>query len=163
MLRVIQGGRDQVHPRFTVEDAATAQRVRQRLVDLGVPIAEQNRERRMRRVPRQAILELVDLVPVREGDPGSWNRGAVRAILESFSEQTGADGPIYIRGLDEAPTAAGWVRGRLSGDEVGIIRDASGGVPALALMFLGPVDSPTGWYPTLVLPPDGATYVVNPF
>jgi hypothetical protein len=29
-------------------------------------------------------------------------------------------------------------------------------------MYLGGPDQPSGWYPTLVLPPGTATYIVNP-
>jgi hypothetical protein len=43
-----------------------------------------------------------------------------------------------------------------------MIRNAAGGVPALALMYLGTAEQPRGWYPTLVMPEDAAAYILNP-
>lgn len=84
------------------------------------------------------------------------------AIIESLREQYGGAVPVYVRRLEEEPPREGWIRGRLSGDEIAIIRAAASGVPALALMYLNTPDQPTGWYPTLVMPPGAATYIVNP-
>src|SRR5262249_26694973 len=82
----------------------------------------------------------------------------------SFREQYNGIASVYVRGLQEdAPPEGGWIRGRLSGDEIEIIRRAAGGVPALALMYTGTATQPRGLYPTLVLPPGLATYIVNPW
>jgi len=162
VLQVYRAGLDQLTPRFVELDARAAQLVRQRLIDLHIPVDEGERENRTRPVPLDAILELVDMIPIRDGDPGRWNPGAMSAIIESFREQYGPTGPVYVRKLIENPPPEGWIRGRLSGNEIQIIRNAAGAVPALALMYLGPSAQPTGWYPTLVMPAGAATYIVNP-
>jgi Z1 domain len=163
VLQVYGAGLDQIFPRFPVLDNEIATTLRQRLLDLRVPINEPERNNRTRRVPLEQFLELIEMVPVREGDPGRWNSGAISAIVELFDEQYGGTAPVYVRGLEgENPPPEGWVRGRLSGPEIDIIRAAANGVPALALMYLGAAEQPTAWYPTLVLPANAATYIVNP-
>ena len=84
------------------------------------------------------------------------------AIMESSREQYAGTVPVYVRRLEEEPPEAGWVRGRLSGPEITLIRGDANGVPALALMYLGGAERPTGWYPTIVMPAGAATYIVNP-
>jgi hypothetical protein len=162
VIQVYRAGVDQLNPLFIGGDAASSLLIRQTLVGLDVPIDEGERENRTKRVPLDAMLELVDMIPTKDGDPGRWKSGAIGAIIESFREQYGGIGPVYVRKLDEQPPPEGWLRGRLSGDEIAIIRRAAGAVPALALMYLGDAARPTGWYPTLVMPAGAATYVVNP-
>jgi hypothetical protein len=84
------------------------------------------------------------------------------AIMESSREQYAGTVPVYVRRLEEEPPEAGWVRGRLSGPEIALIRGDANGVTALALMYLGGAERPTGWYPTIVMPAGAATYIVNP-
>jgi hypothetical protein len=111
----------------------------------------------------EGVLEIVDLVPIRDGDQGRWQPGAVRSLMEAYRTAYNDRVPVYVRGLQaEVPPPEGWVRGRLSGDEIGIIRAAANGVPAVALLYLGPAENPTGWYPTLVMPANSANYIVNP-
>jgi hypothetical protein len=162
VLQVYGANLDQLFPRFVENDATMAPQIRRRLMDLNVPLDADDRTARTTDVPFDAFLDLVDMVPIQDGDPGRWNRGAIKAVVESFREQYGTRGPVYVRRLEEEPPAEGWIRGRLSGPEIRIIREAAGVVPALALMYLGGPDQPSGWYPTLVLPPGTATYIVNP-
>jgi len=162
ILQVYSGNVDQLTPRFIVPDQATALIVRQRLIDLGVPVGADNRNTRTARIALEAMLELIELIPVRADDPGRWNPNAMTTIVESFRQQYDGAGPVYARGLQANPPPEGWVRGRLSGEEIRLIRAAANGVPALALMHSGPPDQPTGWYPTLVMPDGGAAYIFNP-
>jgi hypothetical protein len=162
VLQVFGGDLDQLIPRFIQNEPATALLIRQRLLASGVPIDVNERNVRTTRIPLNDLEEIVEMVPIRTGDPGRWNPLAINTILESFREQYNGTGPVYVRGLREQPPDEGWVRGRLSGDEIRIIRAAAAGVPALALMYLGEAERPTGWYPTLVMPDGAATYIVNP-
>lgn len=161
-LRVIEAGRDQVFPRHVVEDPQTASRIRLMLINAGVPVGEAERSRRSTAVPLEQFLEIVEAVPVWEDDSGRWTPEGVAAMIESYREQYSGRGNVYVRGLEEQPDPNGWTRGRLSGPEIRLIRDASPGVPALALMHWGPVDQPLGWYPTLVMPPGAPAYILNP-
>jgi hypothetical protein len=161
-LQVYRAGLDQLTPRFVEEDDVVAQQIREALIELDVPLSADDRAARVRTVPLEEMIDLVGLVPIRPGDPGRWNVAAITAVIESFRDQYNGVGPVYVRGLVEDPGPEGWLRGRLSGDEITIIRQAAGPVPALALMYLGHADRPRGWYPTLVLPDGAATYIVNP-
>jgi hypothetical protein len=162
ILQVFRAGLDQIFPHFVLESDEKALEVLEKLQQLGAPIEENTRAQRTMKVPLNDLLDIVDLIPVPDADPGRWKNASIRAIMESFREQYNGLGSVYVRRLEEAPPQAGWVRGRLSGDEIRIIREAAEGVPALALMYLGTGTQPRGWYPTLVLPPGQATYIVNP-
>jgi hypothetical protein len=161
-LRVVGGNVDQWNPRFVQEDARTSAQIRGRLLELKVPITQEDRARRTTRIPFSALLELVGRIPIRVGDPGRWDADVIRVVLESYGERYSDGAPVYVRRLDADPPVDGWLRGRLSGPEIEIIRDAAQGLPALTLMFLGEENAPRGWYPTLVLPEDGARYIINP-
>jgi hypothetical protein len=163
VLQVYRAGLDQLIPRFIEEDGDQARQIRQALLDLDVPLAADDRAARVRTVPLDDMIELIELVPIRPDDPGRWNVAAITAVIESFRDQYNGLGPVYVRRLEAEPGPEGWLRGRLSGDEIRIIRQAAGPVPALALMYLGDDEArPRGWYPTLVLPDGAATYIVNP-
>ena len=162
-LRVYDAGIDQITPRLVETNVPAAAEIRQKLIDVGVPIDAEQRNARTTHVAIDAALDLVEAVPVVPGDIGRWQPSAVRALMEAFRTQYAGQVPVYVRPLQaEVPPPGGWVRGRLSGVEIGIIRAAANGVPALALLFLGPVDHPNGWYPTLVMPANAQTYIVNP-
>jgi hypothetical protein len=164
VLQIYRAGLDQLFPHFLLEDSDAASEVRVRLEDLNVPITEAVRTRRSTQVPLDGLLDIVDLIPVQDADPGRWKSENIRALMESFRELYNGFATVYVRGLEEsAPPQAGWIRGRLSGEEIQIIRSAADGVPALALMYSGTADQPRGWYPTLVLPPGLATFIVNPW
>jgi hypothetical protein len=163
VLRIYNAGIDQITPRFVENDPGVASQVRQGLIDLGVPIEREGRNARTTTAAMEGVLEIVDLVPIRDGDQGRWQPGAVRSLMEAYRTAYNDRVPVYVRGLQaEVPPPEGWVRGRLSGDEIGIIRAAANGVPAVALLYLGPAENPTGWYPTLVMPANSANYIVNP-
>jgi hypothetical protein len=162
VLQVYSGNLDQLTPRFIERDATSSTQVRRKLADLGVPIDVPDRERRTTRIPFDDAIELVEMIPIRGGDPGRWSPGAMSAIMESFREQYSGTVPVYARRLEQEPPEGGWIRGRLSGPEIALIRGDANGVPALALMYLGGAERPTGWYPTMVMPAGAATYIVNP-
>jgi len=162
VLQVYSGNLDQLTPRFIERDATSSTQVRRKLADLGVPIDVPDRERRTTRIPFDDAIELVEMIPIRGGDPGRWSPGAMSAIMESFREQYAGTVPVYARRLEQEPPEGGWIRGRLSGPEIALIRGDANGVPALALMYLGGAERPTGWYPTMVMPAGAATYIVNP-
>lgn len=162
-LRVFRGDFGQWNPQFLQEDQPTAARIRQRLLDLNVPIDQRGREGRTTRVPIDALLELVDLTPVRPDDRGRWDPDAVRAVIEYYREERGVEmGPVYVRGLRADEEGNERTRGRLGGQEIGIIRNDADGLPTLVLLHLGDSENPRGWYPTLLLPEEGATYIINP-
>src|SRR5262249_13233926 len=113
-LRVVGGNFDQWNPRYFVENRDTAARIRRRLLQLNVPITEQERRQRTVRISLTEILNLIESIPIRPNDPGRWDSGVIRLVLESYAEQDGDRVPLYVRGLQEEPPSNGWVRGRLS-------------------------------------------------
>jgi hypothetical protein len=162
-LQVVRAGLDQLFPLYLQENEVVARRIRQILLDAQVPIAIGDRAERATLIPLDLIFELVAMLPVRDGDPGRWNPASISALMESFRDQYRGQGTVYVRGLqNERLPDDGWLRGRLSGPEIQLIRNAAQGAPALALMYFGEVDRPRAWYPTLVLPPGTPTYIVNP-
>jgi hypothetical protein len=163
-LRVYGEGLAQLNPQSVESQPELALLVKQKLVDLGVPLDEPDREQRTRKIPVESMLELIEMVPIRDGDPGRWHPEDMSAIVESFRDRFVDGGPIYVRGLQRTEIEAdGRARGRLAGPEIEIIRRAAEGVPALVLLHLGGSESPTGWYPTLVLPNGFPNFIVNPF
>jgi hypothetical protein len=111
----------------------------------------------------EVVLDLVNLVPIREDDPGRWNADVVAAIIESYRDQYGGQCNVYVRRIQtETLPPQGWIRGRLGGPEINFILAAAPGVPALALLYSGDMQRPRAWYPTLVLPPGASPYIINP-
>lgn len=168
VLQVVRGGLQQLFPLYLIEDATVAARIRQMLVEADVPI-DRGRDRADRATPisLELALDLVEAVPVRDDDPGRWNPDIITAIIESYKEkfETDYEGQcrVYVRGLQrEAQPPEGWTRGRLGGPEIQFIRSAAPNVPGLALLYSGEAETPRGWYPTLVLPPDASPYIINP-
>jgi hypothetical protein len=162
ILQVIDAGLDQVIPRYLQEDAAAAARIREILNAAGVPLAATERNARTVRIPQEVALELVAAIPLRDNDPGRWTPATITVLMELFAEQYRGEVPVYVRRLTTDPGPQGWLRGRLSGPEIDLIRGAAGGVPALAFMYLGAADRPRGWYPTLVMPEGAPAYILNP-
>jgi hypothetical protein len=162
ILRVIGAGLDQLFPRFLVEDEASAMLIRESLVNADVPIGVGDRTDRATTIPLDLMLELIDLLPIVDGDPGNWRGGAISTLVDFFRDQYRGRATIYVRGLIERPPQEGWIRGRLGGPEITIIRAAAQATPALALMYTGQAERPLGWYPTLVLPPNTPAFILNP-
>lgn len=162
-LRVVRGSRDQLYPLHLVtEQDNVANNILQILIQAGVPVNEPQMERRHTRVPLETMIQLANLVPIREGDTGQWNLSIISAIIESFENDYEGQATVYVRGLqDNASPTAGWATGRLGGAEITSIRTSAGPVPALALMYAGPADRPTAWYPTLVMPDNVSNYIIN--
>lgn len=168
VLQVVRGGLQQLFPLYLTEDAAAAAQIRQSLLDANVPISRgEGRSDRATPVPLDLVFDLVNAVPVADDDPGRWNSDVISTIIESYRSQYEENYQgqcrVYVRGLqqEQQPTG-GWIRGRLGGPEISFIRDAAPGVPALALLYAGNMETPRAWYPTLVLPPDASPYIINP-
>ncbi|MCW5718335.1 MAG: hypothetical protein KIS68_10945 [Bauldia sp.] len=163
VLRVISGTLAQLFPFFLHEDIASAGDLLRMLQASGVPTDEPSRDNRPTSVPLDQALAMTETVLVREDDPGRWHPAVCLAILESHAPQYQGGVTIYVRQLEQGvPPVRGWTRGRLSGEEISLLRARSPNTPAIALLHSGPPDAPTGWYPTLVLPANSATYVINP-
>jgi cephalosporin hydroxylase len=158
-LRTIRTGRDQIHPYFLKRDPTAAASVRKLLEEHHVPVQQGDRLSRATPVPFPAATEMIRLMVTNDDDPGLWEQDAVLALLRSY-EPVERDGcHIYVREVTIDSPPAGWHRGRLSGPEVKLIRDAAGDVPALALLYRGNPDEPVAWYPTLVLPRNAPAWV----
>lgn len=159
-VRALQAGRDQVFPHFMKADQASAMALLDLLKNQGVPVGEQNRQLRATKVPLEAARQLVDMVATVDDDPGLWNSDTIVALLNSFSDKLEDGCVVYVREVEGMPPAEGWWRGRLGGPEIRLLRAASGGnAPSLALLYAGTADSPTAWYPTIVMPPGSPTFV----
>jgi hypothetical protein len=162
-LQVFRGDLGQLFPLFLQEDRNAAANILSILEDRAVPIVDAERVDRVTPIALESVLELVNLLPVREGDPGRWNASAISAIIESYRDQYAGRCHVYVRRLQtEQQPPNGWIRGRLGGPEIDIIRREAPNVPSLALMYAGGAQRPTAWYPTLVLPPGASTYIINP-
>ena len=159
-LRTVEAGRDQIHPRFLVADRVAAADTLQILNENRVPLGG-GRDARATPIALDQALRLVDSIPIGEDDPGLWQPDAVSALLQSFHEALGEQCVVYVRELEVAPPVDGWVRGRLGGPEIRLIRAASPAGPALALLYRGDIAAPEAWYPTLVMPEGTPTYVFN--
>ena len=104
---------------------------------------------------------LVEALQSRPEDAGRWSSEAVLGLIDVHQEEYSGQGTVYVRAFDQPPDEER-TRARLSGPEIEIIRRASPGVPALALLYWELPDDPILWYPTLVLPRDMPTYVFCP-
>ena len=162
VVQVIAAGLAQIFPWFLMDNREIAAQVFEILQQANVPLDEPRREARTTQVPLDRLQELIEIIPVRDDDLGRWDPTVISTIVESYRDRYNGMGPVYARALDSEQDPDGWQHGRLSGEEIRIIQRAAGGVPALALMYSGTADAPTGWYPTLVQPPGSPAYVFNP-
>jgi hypothetical protein len=161
VVRTIEAGRDQVFPHFLRVDAASASMVLQILADNQVPVGVTDRDARSTPVPLDAALSLISTVAVDDEDPGLWQPETIAALMRSFEQQLQGRCIVYVREVTGTPPNDGWWRGRLGGPEIAMIRQASVGAPALALLYNGDMNAPTAWYPTLVMPSGTPTYVFS--
>jgi Z1 domain len=139
----------------------TPRQIQTKLRELHVPLDESERANRFREVPVEALLDLVDLVPVRPDDDGRWATEAVMALLQSTSEEYGAKGYVYVRRFEpgEDDPRRRRVRGVLAGPEVQMAQAKNKFV--LALVYTGTAESPMAWYPTLVVPRGMRPHIFN--
>jgi hypothetical protein len=159
-LAVIRAGQQQLHPVAPAVDLAVAQSVLDILRTEQVPITR-DRNQRVTAIAVAQALRIVDLIPIPAGDDGDWNSDTIAALIESHADELNGQINVYVREL-QADASPSRTRGRLSGPEITMIRQASGRVPAMALLYSGDPNAPQSWYPTLVMPADSATYIVNP-
>jgi hypothetical protein len=158
--RVYEGRLGQVSPYFTINDPDTVSEVCRLLAAANVPLAAQ-REQRATRVALDVIRSLVSQLESRPEDAGRWSTEAVLGLIEVHQNEYKGEGIVYVRAFDKEPDEER-TRGRLSGPEIEIIRQASPNVPALVLLYWKTLEDPILWYPTLVLPRDMPTYVFCP-
>ena len=87
-MRFVRGGLQQLYPLYLREDEVTAQQIRGMLDAAGVPIAPgEDRADRATPVPLELVFDLVNIVPVRDDDPGRWNMEVISAIIDSYRDQ----------------------------------------------------------------------------
>jgi hypothetical protein len=158
-IRSIRANRQQVNPDEFHPDATAAAELLAQLRAAGVPTQEAARDLRPTMVSLDAAMEMARTVAVAASDQGAWHSEIAVAMLRKH-ERSMPDGcVVYVRSLDETSASGGRTRARLSGQEVALIRRASGDMPALAFLHVGDPTAPDGWYPTLVMPPSAPTYV----
>ncbi|HZQ74705.1 MAG TPA: Z1 domain-containing protein [Burkholderiales bacterium] len=160
-IRVYRPG-SQIYPRLLVSDPAqvgsTNEQIRALLVSANAPLDEGDRRRRFQRAPLNVLKSIADIVPISEGDSGTWDTDAVSAILDVLSERYGGHGYLYVRAFEEDPPSR-FPHGALSGPEVELARGQN--APVLALIYRGESSRPHYWYPTLCLPPGAPVQIFN--
>jgi hypothetical protein len=162
-VRIIRGGREQIFPRYFAEDMVAAVEIKAVLDDAAVPIADGvPRDQRPTQVPFATFASLIEQVPMHQDEPGPWHTDSIMTLVQSMEAQYGGHGYVYVRALEQAPPVTGWIRGRLNGIEIALLRRISPNVPSLALLYWQDADAPLGWYPTLVMPANSATTIFNP-
>jgi hypothetical protein len=160
-LRTVEAGRDQIFPRFLRIAADRAAAVLRILNDNQVPVGRDERDARATRVPFVELLKLIEAVAIDDEDPGLWQAEPISALMQAFSDRMQDGCVVYVREITVDPPPEGWVRGRLSGPEIALVRAASPEAPALALLYRGDPKTPSAWYPTLVMPPNTPAYVFS--
>lgn len=161
-IRTVKAGRDQVFPYFLKNAPASAGTVLAVLTENAVPVGGVTpRQDRPTRVPLEKTIDLINCVEIADDDPGLWDPATIVALLNSFADKLNGEVVVYAREVEGAPPAAGWWRGRLSGPEITLLRNASPEAPSLALLYSGNPDAPQGWYPTLVMPSGSPTFVFS--
>lgn len=158
-IRTVQGGLDQINPQSYVEARDAAAIVLGLLQSNGVPTVEGDRDKRPTVVPMEVVNELIENVVTPDGDLGRWDLETIQALLRSFSEPMQDGGTVYVRELQDTQASRERGRGRLSGQEIALIRRESPHAPSLALLYVGDPAAPTAWFPTIVMPQGSPTYV----
>lgn len=159
-VQTLRSGRDQVFPYYLERDEAAAAEIMRLLRMNEVPVEATPRGERAATVTLQVARDLVQAVPVDDEDPGLWAAETITALLAQYADELAGNCVVYVRRLqNEEPPEGGWWRGRLSGTEIRLMREASPNAPSLALLFTGEPDAPTAWYPTIVMPEGSPTYV----
>jgi hypothetical protein len=146
----------QIIPYYLVSDPAqvgdSATRIAGILQSAGIPLDEPDRASRFTEVSFDLANRLIESVPIAENDDGRWDTDAILALLVSTRQRFRDRMFVYARSFEPGEPGRRRVHGVLSGPEVEMARNR--GTFTLALMYAGAADQPSGWYPTLVLPPD---------
>jgi hypothetical protein len=158
--RVYEGREGQISPYTIIDDPDRVREVSRLLATGNVPLTAE-REMRSTRVSIDLIRSLVGQLEANPEDAGRWSADAVLGLINVYEQQYQGQGVVYVRAFDQEPDVTR-TRGRLSGPEIEIIRQASRNVPALALLFWEAPNDPVLWYPTLVVPANMPTYVFCP-
>jgi hypothetical protein len=160
-IRVFEPG-TQIFPRYSVSDRAKVGTsnvdIHRILLQAGAPIGEPQRDKRFRTAPMQTLIELAQIVPVREDDDGRWDTEAVCTVLEAIGTRYQNTGVLYVRSFDRGEDKR-FQTGVLSGTEVDMASRTQ--KPVLALVYNGDPNRPDYWYPTLYLPANSPIQVFN--
>ena len=151
-------GRDQINPHRVKKDAESATVMRDLLTAAGVNIDNRDRSARPTLVPMDTITRLLENVDVEVDDPGLWHEDLVTALLKFYLEEMPGGCYVYVR---ELTTDSSRTRGRLSGEEIAMLRATAGAAPAFVLLRYGDAASPEGWYPTLVMPSNSPAFIFS--
>lgn len=158
--RVYAGRLGQVAPHFTIDNPDSVREVCRLLAIANVPL-DAARDQRATTVDIDVIRSLVEQLEPRPEDAGRWSTDAILGLIDVHEKTYGGQGIVYVRAFEQRPDEER-TRGRLSGDEIEIIRLASPDVPALALLYWDLPEEPTLWFPTLVVPRTMPTYIFCP-
>lgn len=159
-IRGIRAGRKQVNPQRLRIDAQGAAGVLRSLIKAGVVIdPKMNREDRPTKISLADSISIIRAVKIHEDDPGIWNPDLIIALITSYEAITRRGMVVYVRALDDPSSAR--TRGRLSGQEIDLLRRKSLKEPSLALLYNGEPDAPQGWFPTIVMPAGSPAFVFS--
>lgn len=152
----------QIFPRYVASDPALVgdsnREIHRILTQTRIPLDVEDRDQRFRTAPIALLVQLAQLVPVRDDDDGRWDTDAVCAVLDAMSGDYGAEGAIYVRRFQRDDDRR-FQTGVLSGPEVDLARAQR--KPVLALVYRGDAALPEYWYPTLYMPANARTQVFN--
>lgn len=159
IVRGIRAGRIQVNPASWFEDRAASKRVAKLLYKANPAFLEDlPRDQRGAILTVAECVELVQNVSVAKDD--IWDRDVITALFKSYIDRDKQIGLfVYVRELD--PNSADRTRGRLSGQEIDLLRKKNVGLPALALLHVGQLPLPAAWFPTVVMPANSPGFVFS--
>lgn len=159
-IRSVRAGRDQVNPQKIRIDPTAAAKVLNLLTDARVLIDEDmSREDRPVKIPLASGISLVEAVAIAEDDLGIWDPDLIVGLINSYEDAVRDGIVVYVRSLDDAASVR--TRGRLSGQEIELLRRKSRKAPSLALLYNGDPQAPQGWYPTIVMPAKSPAFVFS--
>lgn len=120
-------------------------------------------------IPVDLLLELIQLVPVRDDDPSDWDTFTIVQVIRQISPRYGQRGKLFVRDFERSNRIL--VSGGISGGSGGEHEAARGAnVPVLFLLResgqraageRNPWSGVPFWYPTVVFPPTMANQVFN--
>lgn len=159
IVRGIRAGRKQVNPAGWIEDRAAARKI-VKLLSNGNPalLEDSPRDQRGATLSFEQCIELIQNVPVAKDD--IWDRDVITALFKSYEEKADS-GELFVYVRELAPTSRDRTKGRLSGDEIELLRRKKDGLPALALLHIGEFPSPDAWFPTVVMPANSPGFVFS--
>ena len=159
-IRSFGANRDQIFPYYLGIDEIKSRQVKDILIRNHVP-TEAAIEMRPTTIPLAEAQLLIDTVAIAEDDGGLWDADTILALIANYSSEFNGEMFVYVRELTTAPPDHGWIRGRLNGNEISLMRERSPRTPSLALLYYGELDQPSAWYPTLIMPKGSPSFVFS--